>query len=405
METGMRQQRGIVSGTSLAANLQTRLGRWALISIVTVLALVNLWTIDQLDRRHRSAPEPPGAALVKSFAQDGPWHSSPTRVDAALATAGPAAPGPVLRKSEAPPAQMAIIATVGPPATKTLMTPPSYWHSREMIVAFMVNAGLVGLAVALALGVGNRVQAQSSGSEARAIGHREVFVTDAGNAAVDSQDNVHRLARQVRQEVGDTVHALRTPISIIMGYSDALKRMIPQDNPKAWRAIEALDISTGRLNSAVDRAWQRGDSLAQLFLADRQRVNLAEVLQRKLADDSTLLEQVMIEPGCEEACIVIAPSGVIEKALDDILADLEEVASARCTARLGCRAGEINLSVDSRGVAAEGEDVLVVDEHQLRKWPKLFDAARNARMLGGHLAVLAGQQGPSRVRFTLPAGG
>jgi hypothetical protein len=405
----MWQRTGVVNGTNLAADLRTRLRRLALLAIVALLPLVNLWTIDQLDRQHRSAPEQPGNALVRSFALDGPWRTSPTRVDAALATAGPDAPGPVLRKSEAPPAQMPIIATVGPPATKTLMTPPSYWHSPEMVVAFLINAGLVGLAVALVLGVGIPLPAQGSASqgsasEVPAIARREVIASDAGDTEAYAQDNVRRLAHQVRQEVGDTVHALRTPISIIMGFSDALKRTIPQDNVKAWRAIEALDVSTGRLNSAVDRAWQRGDSLAHLFLVDRQRVDLAEVLQRKLADDSALLEQLMIEPGCEQACRVIAPPSVIDKALDDVLATLEEFASSRCTARLGCRAGEVTLSVDSHGATVEGEDVVVVDEHQLRKWPKLCDAARNARMLGGHLTVAVGQQGPTKIVLTLPAG-
>ena len=186
----MRHRHDSLIATDAIAGLRARLRPWAVLTIVVLLPLVNLWTIDQLDRHHRSISETPANALVKSFAIDPPWRASATRTDAALSTAGPDVPGPVVRKSEAPPAQMAIVTTVGLPATKTLMTPTSYWHSPEMIAAFAANAALVGLVVMLLLGISVPRGARDLGPGAPAIARPEVTTSDAVNGDAHAGDDL-----------------------------------------------------------------------------------------------------------------------------------------------------------------------------------------------------------------------
>ena len=85
------------------------------------------------------------------------------------------------------------------------------------------------------------------------------------------------LAEQTRRDACETVHAMRTPISTIIGYADLLKRWVPPDNAKAWFAIEAINVSADRLNRIVDEAWARALAVANLMQSHRERVVLREL--------------------------------------------------------------------------------------------------------------------------------
>jgi len=168
----------------------------------------------------------------------------------------------------------------------------------------------VGLAVALVLGVAIPLPAQGSASRCRHC-RPEVIASDAGDTKPMPRTISVVWHIQVGQESGDTVHALSEPDLDHHGLQRrAQSARYRKTNVKAWGAIEALDVSTGRLNSAVDRAWQRGEACPSLPC----RPSAASICRGAAAASwpTTLpsWNSLMIEPGCEQACRVIAPLSV-----------------------------------------------------------------------------------------------
>jgi signal transduction histidine kinase len=308
---------------------------------VALMALLHLWTNDQLAHtrtaHQRMSPMPP----AKTTAHDG--------------------------------------ATV-----EVSKTPSSLRHSLEMTVSAAGTLLLGSLAAAMIFSIARSGPRHTNAAAGRALGEPVRLL--AG------------LAEQTRRDARETVHAMRTPISIIIGYSDMLKRSVPPDNAKAQRAIEAINVSAINLNGIIDETWARALAVANLMQSERELVVLREVVASAVGTSSAGFVV------CDAAIDTSAhgPRAAIEEVVRAVIETFaaEEPNGKTPTIRFAAGDGTIGLQI--RRTEAD-MNATAVDDFGFNRWPRLHEAARTARLLGGRMAVVAAEGRLQQAFVELPS--
>jgi len=359
---------------------------------VTALPAIALWTFDALAHQ-KTAPavELRSERIVRSFALEdavtsrvGAPRTGPDTLVAndISGTASPTkAPVPALQASNLamtpPPAAIATTAVQVAPALELA------WQKPEVMGPLAVFLSFAGLAVALILSV-----ARESNKALERAGER---------SAERLAGDLRRLAEQVRLDVADTVHDMRSPLGIFIGSIDTLRRAVPREDARASRAIQLADIAAERLVRMVDGAWHTGNGLAALFLAPRQRVDLGRILLDMPGDR---MGPCGLDLQCHATaeCFVSAPEGVLDLAVDSLFQTLRRVLPAGVV--LFCSAfvegATVCLEISAPSTAAlEWEIDLLVSQ----------DTARTVSLLGGRLEAFTKGDDIRSLRLVLPRHG
>lgn len=325
---------------------------------VALMPLLQLWTIDQLDRTYRTRG---------------------TQAATAISVESNVRPRTVQTTNERPAGPTAHVAA----AAEMLTTPLSSWPSLEMMVSSAGTLLLGGLALAMICSI--------------ARGGRRDTITAAGGALGEPVRLLAGMAEQTRQDARETVHAMRTPISTIIGFAGMLKRSIPPDNAKAWHAIEAIDVSSVQLNGIVDEAWARALTVAKLMQSHRERVDLRELTSSIVGTGAARFAT------CDAAIetSVYGPPAAIEEVVRAVIeAFAAERLDGKPAIRFAAGDGTVGLQVERAGADL---NTTTVDDLGLERWPGLHEAARTARLLGGSLEVLATEERLQRAIVELPS--
>jgi signal transduction histidine kinase len=227
-----------------------------------------------------------------------------------------------------------------------------------------------------------------------ARGGRSDAAEQAGRTPGEPVRVLAGMAEQTRRDACETAHAMRTPISVIIGYSTMLKRWIPSDDAKARRGIEAIDVSAVRLNNMVDEALARALADADLMQTCRELVVLRELTASIVGRSPTHF--VICDAAIETSAY--GPRAAIEEVVQAVIEAF--AAEEPATIRFAAGDGTIGLQVD-RGRA--DLKAAAADDLDLNRWPRLRQAARTARLLGGTLKVLATEERLQRAIVELPS--
>ena len=193
-------------------------------------------------------------------------------------------------------------------------------------------------------------------------------------------DRLERSYNSQKQFVSDASHELRTPIAVIQGYADMLRRWGKDDPEVLNEGIDAISQETVAMKELVENL---------LFLARHDKKTL--LLEISDFDAADVVREVYQEAGmvsadhhfelspCENAQIR-ADRGMIKQVLRILVDNAIKYAPADSTVTLGVRRAEDGcvLSVTDRGCGISAEDLPKIFERFYRA-----DAARNSET-GGH---------------------
>jgi signal transduction histidine kinase len=350
---------------------------------VALMPLLHLWTIDQLDRTYRALHRLSPATLALSFDDRVTPNGSAKRSTQAGTITSVASNAPlrtVETTNERPAKPAAHVAA----AAEMLTTPSSYWHSLEMMVSSAGTLLLGGVALAMICSIARD-------------GRRDTIAA-AGGALGEPVRLLAGMAEQTRRDARETVHAMRTPISTIIGFAALLKRSVPPDNAKAWRAIEAIEVSTARLNSMVDEAWARALAVANLMQSHRERVVLRELAASIIGTSSARF--VTCDAAIETS--VYGPRAAIEEVVRAVIEAFAAEGPDGKPAMISFAAGDGTIGLQVERAEAD-LNTTTADDLGLDRWPRLHEAARTARLLGGSMEVLAREQRLLRAIVELPS--
>ena len=358
------------------------------IGAIAVLPFVNLVAIDELDRLHRQSPATLTAPLT-AFAFDPattPPAGSARIAGTTMSTASSGSGGHA--KAEMPRAPVPTPSPVIQTTTaQVLAVPLSYWVSQRMMLSFVGSLVLMALAIAAIIGIAR---------EARRRVQLDVPLVAATRDAAGDHAEVQRFAEQVRSDARDAVHAMRTPLSIVIGYTASLRRRLPAGDPRVARALDAIELSASNLGDSIDEAWDKASSLQAFAEAPREPVDLSEVLSSAL-DSRIAVPRVTPWPVHRN---VLAPRAWLEDMIQDVV-DAFETDAPDGDLALAFHEDDATIGFVLE-IKGDG-DGHPVEPLCLKSWPSLVDARRTINLLGGRMTVMAATVDRDRLRKVLVA--
>jgi two-component system sensor histidine kinase ChvG len=128
-------------------------------------------------------------------------------------------------------------------------------------------------------------------------------------------------AKALRDAADDNAHAFKGQLATILASLEPLRRIVPEDNERAKRALALIDAALGRLTALIDAARRLDHVAAELLAAPRTRIDLSRVVEAVL----TKYRQAMTERGIVlrgqvgAGLFVEAGPGTLDAAMEAIL--------------------------------------------------------------------------------------
>ena len=213
---------------------------------------------------------------------------------------------------------------------------------------------------------------------------------------------------RMRQFVADAGHELRTPLAIVLGFVDVLKRKVDPREPTAHEAFSSIDSQGRRMRSLIDNLIL----LARMESPQAKPVEpfpLAALIEEVVRARRVLAPQAWVELQLAVDATILADRDEIHEALSNVLDNALKYARDTpitiATRELDSRT--IEITVRDRGPGVPPEHVETVFERFFRAMPHrgeiegsglgLAIARRAAERAGGGLALAA--NGPHGATF------
>ena len=193
-------------------------------------------------------------------------------------------------------------------------------------------------------------------------------------------DRIEQSYNSQKQFVSDASHELRTPIAVIQGYADMLRRWGKEDPEVLEEGIDAISQETVAMKELVENL---------LFLARHDKKTL--MLEVSVFDPAEVVREVCQEAGMvagdhrfeTDPCVssrIRADRGMIKQVMRILVDNAVKYSPADSVVTLGTRPAEggCMLSVRDRGCGIPEKDLPKIFERFYRA-----DAARNSET-GGH---------------------
>jgi two-component system sensor histidine kinase ChvG len=167
-----------------------------------------------------------------------------------------------------------------------------YWKTLEIRFAAAIYVSMGMLAILLLLGIWRSIyrfgrlarDIRTNGAADHSFAAQNRVPEFAGVAAEFDRmiKTLRDSALSLRRAAEDNAHAFKTPIAIIRQSIVPLRRIVPGDNARGGRAVEAIEQSVDRLDELVSYSRWMDEETAELLDPPRESIDLSELCGRVL---------------------------------------------------------------------------------------------------------------------------
>jgi len=193
----------------------------------------------------------------------------------------------------------AVVASFGAEAFPSAHLGQPYWATPPVIIAAAIYLAMAVITFATLLSVHRGLRRfaerarriRDQGPDAGSFVGRSGLPELAEVAAEFDRlvDALHSSAAEIRRTAEDNAHAFKTPIAVIRQSLEPLRRVLPDDNQRAQRAIGVVEHSLDRLDGLVSSARSLDEATADLIANPRVPVDLGRVIGRLVQIQSAIL--------------------------------------------------------------------------------------------------------------------
>jgi len=310
-----------------------------------------------------------------------------------------------------------------------------YWETREIRFAAVIY--LVLAVVALLVAVSIRLSLRRFRDVAAEISQGRIgdyaftqrnVVPELSSVARDFDKLVQelwRVSQQIRQSAEDKAHSFKTPLAAIRSALEPVRRVVPQDNPRARRALDIIDSSLARLLDLVIAAQRHDISTAELIEAPRVPTDFTQLVGDAALHFREILasKDIRLIRRLDEHAIVRAGHGMLEVVLQNVLENAISFSPSGSTivVTLTARGETVELQIDDEGPGVEPAKLEHMFERYFSSRPRngvqaigqsdghaglgLWIVQRNVEALGGRVTAVNRIGGGLSVTIILPRSG
>jgi two-component system sensor histidine kinase ChvG len=310
-----------------------------------------------------------------------------------------------------------------------------YWETREIRVAAAIY--LVLAVVALLVAVSIRLSLRRFRDVAAEISQGRIgdyaftqrnVVPELSSVARDFDKLVQelwRVSQQIRQSAEDKAHSFKTPLAAIRSALEPVRRVVPQDNPRARRALDIIDSSLGRLLDLVIAAQRHDISTAELIEAPRVPTDFTQLVGDAALHFREILasKDIRLIRRLDEHAIVRAGHGMLEVVLQNVLENAISFSQSGGTivVTLTNRSETVELQIDDEGPGVDPAKLDHLFERYFSSRPRhaaqagdqpaghaglgLWIVRRNVEALGGRVSAVNRIGGGLSVTIIVPRSG
>jgi two-component system sensor histidine kinase ChvG len=174
-----------------------------------------------------------------------------------------------------------------------------YWATPPVIIAAASYLVMAAITFATLLSVrgglgrfalrARRIRERGAGAGSFANRNNLPELADVAAEFDRMVEALHRSAADIRRTAEDNAHAFKTPIAVIRQSIEPLRRALPEENPRARRALGIVERSLDRLDGLVASARRLDEATAELIAKPLVPIDLGRVIGSLIQIRSTLL--------------------------------------------------------------------------------------------------------------------
>lgn len=235
-------------------------------------------------------------------------------------------------------------------------------------------------------------------------------------------------SRTIRQAAEENAHAFKTPIAVISQSVEPLRRIAPDSDTRAGKALSMIEHSVERLDELVACARQMDEVVADLIDPPRVEVDLSNLLQRVMEGCAAMFagQNVLLRVEVDENIIVRAGEELLETVIENLVENAVRYTAARgaVMVRLKRERRDAVLTVEDNGPGVPADELELIFEryYSRRRNGEKTDAdsergtgpgerhfgiglwivRRNIQAIGGTVVADNRDGGGLRIRVRLP---
>ena len=198
-------------------------------------------------------------------------------------------------------------------------------------------------------------------------------------------DRIERSYNSQKQFVSDASHELRTPIAVIRGYTDMLKRWGKDDPEVLDEGISAISMETDSMKDLVESLLFLARHDKKTLMMEKSDFSAGDLLREVHKEEEMVHTDHQFDMKLNQEMILHADRNMIKQVLRIFIDNAVKYSPAGSLITIGCtrgNEGQCELSVSDQGAGISGEDISKIFERFYRS-----ESARKSESSGHGLGL------------------
>lgn len=205
----------------------------------------------------------------------------------------------------------------------------------------------------------NRITVNNLQSERLNVEGMKDELKDLAETFNESLNRLELSYESQKQFVSDASHELRTPIAVVQGYANMLKRWGSKDEDVLAESIEAISNEATQMQDLVEKLLFLSRHDKKTLKLNKSRFDIQPVVEEMIRETKLVAHKRVIESPALESVYVYGDKQAIKQAIRVFIDNAQKYTEDGDTIRISCenRQGDCVITVEDTGVGMKRRDL------------------------------------------------